>query len=114
MMIETFHIIILLPYYSTMITLSTTSADNIAQQILSTSLYLLRLVDNIYNRPAATNPERFSFILQEYLKTTMAIIMARFFPPFGIGGVFISCGILYSILCTSLLVLFTGYWDIDS
>ena len=62
-----------------MITLSTTSADNIAQQILSTSSYLLRLVDNIiYNRPAATNPERFSFILQEYLKTAIAI-MARFF-----------------------------------
>jgi len=68
-----------------MITLSTTSADNIAQQILCTSLYLLRLVDDIYNRPAATNPERFSFILREYLKTAMAI-MARFFSPFGIEG----------------------------
>jgi hypothetical protein len=44
-------------YYYPMITLSTTSADNIAQQILSTSLYLLRLVDDIYNRPAATNLE---------------------------------------------------------
>ena len=65
-------------YYYPMITLSTTSADNIAQQILSTSLYLLRLVDDIYYRPAATNPERFSFILREYLKTAMAI-MARFF-----------------------------------
>jgi hypothetical protein len=69
-----------------MISLSTTSADNIAQQILSTtSLYLLRLVDDIYNRPAATNPERFSLILLEYLKTAMAI-MARFFSTFGIGG----------------------------
>jgi len=68
-----------------MITLSTTSADNIAQQILSTSLYLLRLVDDIYNRPAATNPERFSLILLEYLKTAMAI-MARVFSTFGIGG----------------------------
>ena len=71
-MIETFHIIILsiitlLFYYDNPIYY----IRNIAQQILSTSLYLLRLVDNIYNRPAATNPERFSFILQEYLKTTM-------------------------------------------
>ena len=68
-----------------MITLFTTSADNIAQlvtpvsmQILSTPLYLLSLVDNIYNRPVATNPERFSFNQQEYLKNTMAI-MARIF-----------------------------------
>ena len=68
-----------------MITLFTISADNIAQlvtpvsmQILSTPLYLLSLVDNIYNRPVATNPERFSFIQQEYLKITM-VIMARIF-----------------------------------
>ncbi len=70
-----------------MITLFTTSADNIAQlvtpvsmQILSTPLYLLSLVDNIYNRPVATNPERFSFNQQEYLKNTMAI-MTRIFLP---------------------------------
>jgi len=68
-----------------MINLFTISADNIAQlvtpvsmQILSTPLYLLSLVDNIYNRPVATNPERFSFIQQEYLKITM-VIMARIF-----------------------------------
>ena len=70
---------------------SATSADNIAQlitpvsmQILSTPLHLLGL--DIYNRPVATNPERVSFIQQEYLKTAMAR-MARIFPAFGIGGV---------------------------
>ena len=78
------------------ITLSTTSADNIA-----------RLVDNIYNRPAATSPERFSFIQHKYLKTAIAI-MASFFPPFEIAG------FVHAEFCTTVLYYVSltcaSYW----
>ena len=56
----------------------------VSMQIFSTPLHLAGL--DLYNRSGVTFYERFSFISQEYAKTTLAR-MARIFPAFGIGGV---------------------------
>lgn len=55
-----------------------------AMQILSTPLHLLGL--DLYNRSSASRAQRRDFVLQEYVKTTLARI-ARIFPAYGIGGV---------------------------
>lgn len=56
----------------------------LAAQIFSTPLHLLGM--DIYNRPGLTVAERSSFVLKEYVKTTLAR-MARVLPAFGAGGV---------------------------
>jgi hypothetical protein len=56
----------------------------VSMQILSTPFHLYGL--DMYNRSQVSGLERWTFIQQEYIKTTLAR-MARIFPAYGIGGV---------------------------
>jgi hypothetical protein len=56
----------------------------VSMQVFNTPLHLLGY--DIYNRPAASGPERLQFIRREYTKTLLARI-GHIFPAYGIGGV---------------------------